>query len=255
MMEIVQIPVLQDNYIYVLHEPTTRRTAVVDPAVHEPVLAVLKSRGWTLHCIFNTHHHGDHVGANLALKSETGCTIMGPANDAGRIPGMDIPLHDNDTVSLGNEIGKVLFVPGHTSGHIAYFFAGVPALFCGDTLFRVGCGRLFEGTPTQMWNSLRRIRALPPETQVYCAHEYTASNIRFAQSVLPQSKNLQATKEWVDVQRAQNLPTVPFALGPECAVNPFLRADEAEVQSALDMQGRQPSDVFAALRHRKDNFR
>src|SRR5579875_3693668 len=175
-----QIPVLKDNYVYLLHEPKRDVTAAVDPAVAAPVLKMLADTGWRLTHILNTHHHGDHTGGNLELKAATGCTIVGPRADRARIPGIDVELGEGDEYALGAAVARVFDVPGHTRGHIAYWFSGSRALFCGDTLFLMGCGRLFEGTPAQMWTSLSKLRALPPDTRVYCAHEYTQSNARFA---------------------------------------------------------------------------
>ena len=179
-LQIHQIPVLQDNFVYLMREPVSGAVGVVDPPVAGPVLDLAQRLGWKITHILNTHHHGDHVGGNMEIKEATGCTIVGPGHDPDRIPGMDVPVKDGETYNFGNAAAKVFFVPGHTRGHIAYWFKDSAALFSGDTLFSIGCGRLFEGTPQQMWNSLSRLRELPPETQVYCAHEYTTSNIRFA---------------------------------------------------------------------------
>lgn len=254
-LEIVQIPVLNDNYIYLAHDPATGQTAAVDPAVSGPVLDELRRRGWTLTHILNTHHHGDHVGGNLELKTETGCVIVGPRADRERIPGIDIALGDGDRYRLGNAEAEVFDVPGHTRGHIAYWFADSAALFCGDTLFAMGCGRLFEGTPAQMWASLSKLARLPDETRVYCAHEYTEANGRFALAIEPDNRALQRRMAEVRALRAAGKPTVPSRLDEEQATNPFLRPDSAEIQRNLDMSGADPVAVLARTRALKDGFR
>jgi hydroxyacylglutathione hydrolase len=248
-----QIPVLKDNYVYLAHDPERGATAVVDPAVAGPVLRVLAETGWRLTHILNTHHHADHTGGNLELKAATGCTIVGPRADRDRIPGIDDDVGEGDRYALGAQIAQVFEVPGHTRGHIAYWFGNSRALFCGDTLFIMGCGRLFEGTPDQMWHSLGKLRALPAETRIYCAHEYTQSNARFALTVEPQNSALVARSHRVDALRAEGKPTVPGTLGEEIATNPFLRADQPALQQAMGAPG-DPVATFAAIRRRKDSF-
>ena len=255
MLEVVQLPALSDNYIYLVHEAGSGQTAVVDPAETEPVLAALAARGWRLTHVLNTHHHYDHVGGNEALKAATGCTIVGPAADRDRIPGIDLALADGDTFHLGSARATVFDVPGHTRGHIAYWFADDHALFCGDTLFALGCGRMFEGTAPQMWASLSKFRALPPDTRVFCAHEYTQSNARFALSVEPGNAALVARAADIDRKRAANLPTVPSTIGEELATNPFLRPDSAELRRRFDLPQGELYEVFGATRAAKDNFR
>lgn len=254
MLEIVRIPVLIDNYVWLVHEPVQGKTGVVDPAVDGPVLEELRQRGWSLDWILNTHHHADHVGANLKLKRATGCAIVGPAIDNARIPGMDEGVNQGDRFVLGAEVAEVHFVPGHTRGHIAFHFPDSKALFCGDTIFLVGCGRLFEGTPEQMWDSLSRLRQLPDDTQVFCAHEYTASNIRFALTVDPDNQELLERADEVTAMRARGEATVPDTLGREKATNPFLRADEPTVAANVGLFDAPPAQVFGELRARKDRF-
>jgi len=253
-LEIEQIPVLKDNYVYLAREPQSAQVAVIDPAVHEPVLARLKAKGWRLTHILNTHHHGDHVGGNLALKSATGCTIVGYARDAERIPGIDVRVDDGDVYMFGQAPAQVIAVPGHTSGHIAYWFADSHALFCGDTIFALGCGRLFEGTAQQMWGSLSKLRALPDDTMIYCAHEYTQNNARFALTIEADNAALRARAAEVDAARAAHRPTVPSAMGVERATNPFLRADAPGVARAVGLSVADPVGVFAEVRRRKDVF-
>jgi len=253
-LQIQQIAVLQHNYVYLLRDEATSACAAVDPSVAEPVLAALDRLGWTLTHILNTHHHHDHTGGNLELKRATGCTIVGNAQDAARIPGIEVRVADGDVIALGTAQARVLDVSGHTIGHIAYWFEDAGALFCGDTLFSLGCGRLFEGTPSQMWASLSRLRELPPEVRVYCGHEYTESNARFALQIDPDNPSLRRRAEEVKRLRAKGLPTVPSLLGEERAANPFLRADDVRLQQAAGLAGNDPVAAFAEIRRRKDAF-
>ena len=224
MIDVVQIPVLSDNYVYLAHDQASGDTAVVDPAVAEPVLAAAAKRGWRITDIWNTHWHPDHVGGNLAIKAATGARVTGPAGEAARIPGIDRAVADGDEVRLGGSIARVIDVPGHTAGHNAYWLADEEILFCGDTLFALGCGRLFEGTAAQMHDALSRLGALPPATRIYCAHEYTQANARFAVTVEPGNAALADRIVAIDAARAQGLPTVPSTIALERATNPFMRA-------------------------------
>ena len=255
MLEILQIHALQDNYIYLIHEPNGWATAAIDPALAEPVLRALDEKGWTLTHILNTHHHGDHVGGNIELKRKTGCAIVAMARDKERIPGIDVEVSEGDIIGLGHAEAKVLDVPGHTSGHIAFWFAGESALFLGDTLFGLGCGRLFEGHAEEMWASLEKIRALPPSTRIYCAHEYTQANGRFALEIEPENQALQERMVRVTNLRQQGLPTIPSLLGDELATNPFLRPHSPEIRRRLGLEDVTDWRVFAEIRHRKDSFR
>jgi len=248
-----QLLVLKDNYVYLLHDAATNTTAAVDPSVAPPVLEALRREGWPLTHILNTHHHHDHTGGNVELKAATGCTIVGPRADRDRIPGIDVALGEGETYKLGSDESRVYDVPGHTRGHIAYWFRDSRALFCGDTLFLMGCGRLFEGTPEQMWRSLSKLKALPPETRVYCGHEYTQANARFALTVEPQNRDLVARSERVNALRAEGKSTIPGNLREELATNPFLRADVPALQADSGAPG-DPVATFASIRRRKDNF-
>ncbi|MED5374639.1 MAG: hydroxyacylglutathione hydrolase [Myxococcota bacterium] len=254
MLEIVQIPVWQDNYAYLIRCPSSGVVALVDSPEAAPILQALKARGWTLDLILNTHHHPDHIGANLALKEATGCSILGPELDRKRIPGIDRGLQDGDALAVGEAKGQVLFVPGHTRGHIAFHFPDSKALFIGDTLFVAGCGRLFEGTPEQLWASFERVKALPPKTQLFCAHEYTLSNLRFALHVDPENLELAALQTQAKALREQGQPTVPSTLAQELATNPFLRADQPQLAAAVGLEGQPAHRVLGALRALKDRF-
>ncbi|PPD44393.1 MAG: hydroxyacylglutathione hydrolase [Methylobacter sp.] len=254
MLNILQIPVLTDNYIYLIHDPVSTETAVVDPAVAQPVLDELAKRGWRLNTIFNTHHHHDHVGGNLELKAKTGCQVIGPAADKHRIPGIDRCVSDQDIVMLGNYTAQVLETHGHTSGHIVYHFANENALFCGDTLFVMGCGRLFDGTIADLWQSLQKLQTLPPATRVYCTHEYTQSNGRFALTLEPTNPALQEKMAQVNQLRANGQPTVPSTIAEELATNPFLRTDSVELQKSLGLLGKSSLEIFTAIRALKDRF-
>jgi len=254
MLKIIQIPVLNDNYIYLIHEPVSKETAVVDPALAEPVLEVLENKGWSLNYIYNTHHHGDHVGGNLELKQKTSCKIFASADDKLRIPGVDKALKHGDKIKLGEHTVNVIATPGHTLGHIVYHFTENNSLFCGDTLFSMGCGRLFEGSAEQMWHSLQLIKQLPKRTLIYCAHEYTQANGEFALTLEPNNQLLLDRLKQVKQLRTDNIATVPSTLEQELATNPFLREDSLEIKSTINMANKTTAEIFKKIRALKDNF-
>lgn len=255
-MQIHRLPALSDNYIFVLYFPDTQQAAVVDPAEAAPVLECLLSLRAQLVAILNTHHHRDHVGGNLALLQQfPNAVVYGGAEDRGRIPGQQQFLKEGDRISVGDRQADILFVPGHTRAHIAYYFPPASPeqpgdLFCGDTLFAGGCGRLFEGTPTQMVHSLSKLRALPDNTNIWCAHEYTLKNLQFALSVDPENQALKLRYQETLRQRQLQQPTVPSSLEVEKQTNPFLRWDSPTLQSAMNTQD--PVQSFARLRGKKD---
>lgn len=255
-MIILSIPALSDNYIYLVHEPLSGATAAIDPAIADPVLEALQAHGWQLDYIFNTHHHSDHVGGNLQLKQATGCRIVAAESDRARIPGIDMAVTDGDLIQLGRQSLQVIGTPGHTSGHVVYYSAEAEALFCGDTLFSLGCGRLFEGSAEQMWQSLQRLKALPGSTRVYCAHEYTAANGRFALTLEADNADLIQRMQQVAELSRQNASTLPSTIGQELASNPFLREDSPSLRRAVAASPEDsPAQVFAKVRLLKDQFR
>ncbi|MGX1198428.1 hydroxyacylglutathione hydrolase [Parvibaculum sp. MBR-TMA-1.3b-4.2] len=253
-LEIHQFPCLNDNYGYLVHEPKSGATAAIDTPDAKAIEKALKEKGWTLTHILNTHHHYDHAGGNEELKAKTGCTIIGPKGEAAKIPGLDRAVGDGDMVELGEARARVFDVPGHTAGHVAYYFEEDGVAFVGDTLFALGCGRLFEGTPEQMWTSLSKLMALPDDTIVYCAHEYTQANARFAVTVDPENTALAARAKEIDAKRARGEWTVPTTIGLEKATNPFLRAADPKLRHAIGLDAASDVEVFAETRHRKDNF-
>ncbi len=254
MLTIIQLHALTDNYIYLLHDGESGQTAVVDPAIAPPVLAALSKYGWQLSHILITHHHSDHTGGIAALKAKTGCTVVAAASDLHRIPNVDLDVVEHDVVAIGQHKAQVIATPGHTSGHIVYYFADDGLLFCGDTLFVMGCGRLFEGTAGQLWASLQKLKCLPPETRIYCSHEYSQSNGRFALTLEPDNRALQEKMRQVNQCRANGQATVPSTLAEELATNPFLREDNQAVQQSCAGIGKPAAEVFAAIRHLKDQF-
>jgi hydroxyacylglutathione hydrolase len=254
-MQIALVPLLTDNYGYLLHDSASGATGIVDPSEAEPVLAAAKARRWHISHIINTHHHHDHTGGNLALKQATGAAIVGPAPDRARIPGIDVAVDEGEVFRFGETEAEILFIPGHTKGHIAFHFPAEHALFCGDTLFSLGCGRMFEGTAPMMWASLDKLRRLPPETRIYCGHEYTAANARFALTIDPENSALRRREQEVAGLRARSEPSIPSTMGEECAANPFLRADDPGLAAAVGLKDAPPHEVFGEIRRRKDNFR
>jgi hydroxyacylglutathione hydrolase len=252
-VEIVPVPALSDNYVWLVRDAASGAVAVVDPAAADPVAAALDARGWRPTLILNTHHHGDHVGGNAELKARYGCPVVGPAADAHRIPGMDRGVREGEAVPFGGAAFRTLETPGHTTGHVSFHLPEASAVFCGDTLFSLGCGRMFEGTPEGFWTSLSKLRALPDDTLVCCGHEYTASNARFAVRLDPANPALAARAAEVERLRAEGRPTVPSRLGGEKAANPFLRADDPSIAAAVGLPGGDPAAVFAAVRRAKDN--
>ncbi|MGK7926457.1 MAG: hydroxyacylglutathione hydrolase [Spirulina sp.] len=257
-MQVIRIPVLSNNYIFLLHDDTQKIAAVVDPALAPPVLQQLNALNAKLVAIFNTHHHWDHIGGNQELLHHfPELRVYGGREDRGRLPGQQVFLKDGDRVEFGDRIGEVFFVPGHTIAHIAYYFpapqAGEPGeLFCGDTLFAGGCGRLFEGTPAQMVHSLGKLRNLPDNTRIWCAHEYTLNNLKFALTVDSGNPDLQARYAEVRAKRSHQEPTIPSAIGIEKRTNPFLRCHTKELQEAMGTKDE--VKTFACLRGKKDLF-
>ena len=251
---IKQIPCLSDNYGYLVHDPHSGETVSIDTPDAAAIARALDEEGWTLSQIWNTHHHWDHAGGNAELKKLTGCSISAPAGERDMIPGADRYVREGDTVSLGDHTARIIETPGHTRGHICYVFDAHQTAFVGDTLFSLGCGRLFEGTAQQMWQSLSKLMALPGETLIHCAHEYTMDNARFALTIEPENADLQARAQEVAALRAQDKPTVPMTLDLERRTNPFLRPDSAAIRARLEMEDAQDWEVFAKIRQMKDNF-
>lgn len=252
--EIVTIPCLKDNYTYLLRDPATGAVAAIDVPDAAPIMAALADKGWTLSDILITHHHWDHVDGVAALRAATGATVWGAAADAHRLPPLDHALAEGDTVSIGGLSGVVIDVSGHTIGHVAFHFPQAGAVFTADSLMAMGCGRLFEGTPAQMWESLSKLAALPPVTLVCSGHEYTQGNARFALTVDPGNSALISRASEIDAARAAGRPTVPSTLAQELATNPFLRAADPAIARHLDLWGADPATVFATIRSLKDRF-
>jgi hydroxyacylglutathione hydrolase len=253
-LQIYQFPCLSDNFGVLIHDPEADVTASIDAPEAGKVEAALREKGWRLTHILTTHHHHDHVGGNLQLKAATGCTIIGPRSEAGKIPGIDGTVGEGDAIQLGTHRVEVLDTPGHTLGQVNYVIPSAKAAFCGDTLFAMGCGRVIEGTPKMMWGSLQKLMALPTDTAVYCGHEYTQANARFALTIEPDSAALQKRAGEVDALRARGEATLPTTIGLELETNPFLRPQVPAIQRRLGMEGRPEWEVFAEIRERKNRF-
>jgi hydroxyacylglutathione hydrolase len=245
-------PCLQDNYGVLLHDPDSGATAAIDAPEAAPVEAALTEMGWRLTDILVTHHHADHTGGIAELKARHRCRVVAPHGEAAKIPLVDETVRENDKVRVGSLEARVLETPGHTAGHISYVFPADKLAFVGDTLFSIGCGRVIEGTPEMMWRSLLKLRALPDDTRIFCGHEYTQANIRFAKTIEPANAALSAREKKVDMLRAVRQPTIPSTLGEEKAANPFLRADLPEVAKSVGLAGQPAWKVFAEIRERKN---
>jgi hydroxyacylglutathione hydrolase len=245
---------LKDNYGVLLHDPATGATAAIDAPEAASIEAALGQAGWRPNDILVTHHHGDHTAGIAELKQRYGCRVVAPAKEASRIPLVDVPVREDDSVKVGSLVAEVLETPGHTGGHIAYWFRSEGIAFVGDTLFSVGCGRVIEGTAEMMWRSLVKLRELPESTNVYCGHEYTAANVRFALTVDPDNAALRARAEEVTRLSAAGQPTIPTTIGSEKATNPFLRADVPALAAAVGLADAPAAQVFAHIRAQKDRF-
>lgn len=254
-MQVERIPCLQDNYAWLLVDGSSAKVAVVDPSEFGPVDAVLQQRGLKLDYVINTHHHFDHTGGNLELQSKYGCEIVGPKADRDRIPGIQVALGQGDVWQFGGQQVQCFDTPGHTRGHVTYYMPAAKSVFPGDTLFLMGCGRVFEGTMEQMYTSVNKIKALPADTTVYTAHEYTQTNANFAVHVNPGNAALKERAAEVAELRSQNLSTVPGNLGQELATNPFLRSDDPDIKAALGLPPNASEvETFIATRKAKDSF-
>lgn len=253
-LDIATVPCLKDNYAFLAHDVATGATAVVDVPEAAPILNALRERGWRASHILITHHHDDHIAGVKALAAATGARVIGAAADAHRLPPLDEAVAEGDTVRIGMDEGRVIDVPGHTVGHVAYHFPASKVVFTADSLMALGCGRVFEGTMPQMWRSLSKLAGLPPDTQVCSGHEYTAANARFALTIEPGNAALISRAEAVEAARREGRATVPSLLSEELATNPFLRAGLPEVKRAVGMPGAGDAEVFAEIRSRKDRF-
>jgi hydroxyacylglutathione hydrolase len=253
-LEVYQYPTRSDNYGVLLHDPDTEATAAIDAPDAEELLAALHEKGWVLTHILTTHHHHDHTAGNTIVKRMTGCTIVGPTKEAGSIPGLDVAVKEGDSVAVGNSKALVIETPGHTRGHISYLFPEDGIVFVGDTLFSVGCGKLLEGDAKTMWSSLSKLAKLPPETKLYCGHEYTDKNCQFALTVEPENDALRARAAEAAALTEKGEPTLPSTIGQELATNPFLRPSSPAIQTRLGMEGKPLAEIFGEIRRRKDKF-
>lgn len=253
-LELHAVPCLSDNYAYLLHDPASGRTGVVDVPEVAPIVDTMTARGWALSDIFITHHHHDHIGGVAELRDATGASVWGAAEDAHRLPALDHALSAGDTVAFGAQAARVIAVPGHTIGHIAFHFPDSSLAFTADSLMALGCGRLFEGTPAQMWDSLCKLAALPDTTHICSGHDYLAANAAFAKSVDADNPALEARMQQLDTMRRDGAPMAIASLADEKATNPFLRAADPAMKSGLGMTGATDAECFAELRARKDRF-
>src|SRR4051812_37994257 len=250
--EIRAFTCLSDNFGYLIHDPASKATASIDAPEAAPIIGALQQEGWRLTDILVTHHHHDHVGGVAELKQKYGCRVVGPHDKSARIAHVDLRVGQGDVVKVGGLLARGLETPGHTLDHISYVFDSEKALFAADTLFSIGCGRVFEGNYPMMWDSLLKLRALPDDFKLYCGHEYTAANVKFALTIEPDNAALKARAGEVKRLRAENKPTVPTLLGDEKKANVFLRADEPSVAASVRMKGRSAAEVFGELRERKN---
>lgn len=251
-LQIHQFPCLSDNYGVLIHDADAGLTASIDAPNAATVAAALKEKGWKLTHILTTHHHADHTDGNAALKAESKCTIIGPRNEAAKIPGIDKQVGEGDAFTFGTHEVRVLDTPGHTAGHITYVFPADKVAFAGDTLFAIGCGRVIEGNAQMMWQSLQKLMALPKDTTVYCGHEYTQSNAKFALTIEPENAALQERAKEIDALRAAGKPTLPTTIGIELETNPFLRPHVAAIQKRLGMEGKPEWQIFGEIREREN---
>ena len=254
MIEIIQIPLLSDNYSYIIRDKNTNITGCIDPSVAKDVANVLQNRGIDLNFILNTHHHQDHVGGNLELKEIYNCKIIGCSDDQNRIPGIDIKLKDSEEFNIGESVFKVIDTPGHTIGHICFYFEDQNFLFCGDTIFSLGCGRLFEGSYEQMTESILKIRSLPDCTKIFCGHEYTESNAKFAEFLDSGDDLLKKKILNIKKDRLESKPTIPAVLEEEKKLNPFMKFDNQEYLDSIKIENISNAENFKKIRIMKDNF-
>ena len=253
-LKVFQFPCREDNYGVILHDPDTGLTISIDAPEEEAIADVLESKRYRLTHILTTHHHGDHVAGNAKLKADHDCTIIGPVDEASRIPGLDKSVGHGDGFELEGHRVEVIGTPGHTLGQIAYHFPDQNVVFCADALFALGCGRIFEGTPEMMHTALQRLAALPDETKVYAGHEYTLANARFALSVDPDNQALVTRAQEIEHLRDEGTPTLPTTIALEKETNPFLRANDVGIRKVLGMENASDLDVFTEIRARKDRF-
>ena len=253
-LAIEQFTCRSDNFGVLIHDSQSGLTASIDAPEEGPITAKLAENKWHLDHIFTTHHHGDHVEANLPLKAAFGCRITGPSGEAAKIPGIDNEVSQGSTIAFGDMAIEVIETPGHTLGHVSYWIPSQRVAFVADTLFAMGCGRVFEGTAEMMWNSLEKLLALPDETTIYCGHEYTLANARFALTIEPGNTDLIARAREIEQLRADGKPTLPTTMAMEKKTNPFLRVNEPAIRAGLGMTNASPTEVFAEIRRRKDRF-